>query len=140
MVRLSYVEGKVQILQGEATQFDQAQANMPIVTGNRLETGADGQAEIEFADGSVARLTPNSSLQILRLAGRGVGNGSTEVQQLGGLIYFELNVSEGQRYTVRFASGTARPTDNSIFRIDLDNTPELATLEGAVHVSGGGAF
>lgn len=138
VVRLSYVLGKVQILQGQTVQFEQAEANMPIAAGNRLETGADGQAEIEFQDGSVARLTPNSSLQIRRLAGS--SNGPTELEQLSGLVYFELNVSEGQRYTVRFAGGTARPTDNSIFRIDLDHTPELATIEGAVHVSGGGAF
>jgi hypothetical protein len=140
VVRLSYVQGKVQILQDQTTQFDQAQANMPVMAGERLETGADGQAEIEFEDGSVARLTPNSSLQILRLPDRGQRNGSTEVQQLAGLAYFELNISEGQRYTVRFAGATARPTDNSIFRIDLDNTPELATIEGAVYVSGGLGF
>ncbi len=140
IARLSSVQGKVQILEDGTVLFDQAQANMPITAGNRLQTGADGRAEIEFTDGSVARLTPNSSLQILRLPGASIGHNSTEVQQLTGLVYFELNVSEGQRYTVRFASGTARPTDNSIFRIDLDNTPELAVLEGAVHVSGGGVF
>ena len=33
VVRLSYVQGQVKILQGEATAFDQAQANMPLLAG-----------------------------------------------------------------------------------------------------------
>ena len=130
--RLSFVDGRVQIFRGEALAFDQAQANMPLTAGNRVGTADDGQAEIEFNDGSVARLTPNSSVQIVRLA----GTGRTVLQQVSGLAYYELNVSDGQQFTVQFNGASAQPTDNSIVRIDLDNAPELATLEGAVHVSG----
>ena len=55
LVRLSYVQGQVKILQGEATQFEEAQANMPLLAGYTLSTGEDGQAEVEFTDGSLAR-------------------------------------------------------------------------------------
>ena len=58
------------ILQGETTQFDQAQANMPLLAGYTLSTGEDGQAEVEFTDGSVARVTPNSQLRLDQAAGR----------------------------------------------------------------------
>ncbi len=139
-VRLSYVSGVVRVLDGSSTGFAQAVANMPLLEGYRVETANDGQAEIEFDDGSVARLTPNSSLQLTRLHPANGRSLHTEVEQRSGLVYFELNVTEGQHYVVRFAGATARPTDNSIFRINLDHAPELAVLEGAVDVDGGGAF
>ncbi len=139
-VRLSYVKGTVRVLNGDRTQFPEAVANMPLPEGYQVETGGDGEAEIEFDDGSVARLTPNSSLQLSRLHPANARSPHTEVEQRSGLAYFELNVSEGQRYAVRFAGATARPLDNSIFRINLDGAPELAVFEGAVHVDGGGAF
>src|SRR4051794_3341619 len=89
VVRLSFVQGKVEVFRGDAAQFDQAVTNMPLTTANRLQTGDDGQAEIEFDDGSVARLTPNSSLRLVRLPSGGVDNGSTEMEQVSGLVYFE---------------------------------------------------
>ncbi len=140
LVRLSYVGGSVQILQGTTVQFQQAQINMPLLEGSRVETGSDGQAEIEFKDGSVARLTPNSSLQLNRLAHTESDSERTAIELLSGLAYFELNASEGQHFAVRFGSATALPTEDSILRINLDNAPELAVLQGTAHVSGSGAF
>ena len=60
---MSFVQGSVQLFAGQGTDFQQAVMNMPVLDGSRLQTGGDGQAEVEFGDGSVARLTPNSSLQ-----------------------------------------------------------------------------
>ena len=56
----SFVQGSVQLLAGQGTDFQQAVINMPVLDGSRLQAGGDGQAEVEFGDGSVARLTPNS--------------------------------------------------------------------------------
>ena len=63
VARVSFVQGSVQLLAGQGADFAQAVMNMPVLDGSRLQTGEDGQAEVEFGDGSVARLTPNSSLQ-----------------------------------------------------------------------------
>ena len=63
VARVSFVQGSVQLLAGQGADFQQAVMNMPVLDGSRLQTGGDGEAEVEFGDGSVARLTPNSSLQ-----------------------------------------------------------------------------
>jgi hypothetical protein len=140
VVRLSYVQGKVSIEQGEQTQFDQAQANMPLLAGYTLATGADGQAEIEFTDGSVARLTPQSRIRLVQLAAKGTGAETTEVELISGLGYFELNTRNGQQYRLHFKDAVANPEQNSIFRIDLDNSPELAVFAGTVHAKVDGGF
>jgi hypothetical protein len=140
LVRLSYVQGEVKVLQGETTQFDQAQANMPLLAGFTLSTGQDGQAEVEFTDGSVARVTPNSQLRLEKLPGADARNETTDLTMLSGLGYFELNTANGQHFVVHFNAAEAKPVTNSIFRINLDNTPELSVFTGTVRASVSGAF
>ncbi|HEY2001301.1 MAG TPA: FecR family protein, partial [Acidobacteriaceae bacterium] len=140
LVRLSYVQGEVKILQGEATQFDQAQANMPLLAGYTLSTGQEGQAEVEFTDGSVARVTPNSQLRLDKLPAADERDQPTEVTMLSGLGYFELNTANGQHFVVHFNAAQAQPVTNSIFRINLDNAPEVSVFVGTVRASVSGAF
>jgi uncharacterized protein DUF6600/FecR-like protein len=140
LVRLSYVQGQVKILRGETTQFDQAQANMPLLAGYTLSTGEDGQAEVEFTDGSVARLTPNSQLRLDALPNANERNEPTKLTMVSGLGYFELNTANGQRFDVRFNAAVAQPVSNSIFRINLDSAPDLSVLVGTVRASVNGGF
>jgi hypothetical protein len=140
VVRLSYVQGQVKILQGEETAFDQVQANMPLLAGYTLSAGEDGQAEVEFTDGSVARITPNSQLRLDKLPGADTRDKTTELTILSGLGYFELNTTNGQHFAVHFNAAVAQPVSNSIFRISLDNAPELSVFTGTVRALVSGAF
>lgn len=134
-VRLSDVEGQVQIFQGDRLAFDQAQPNMPAVEGMRFVTGDNGRLEIEFEDGSVARVTPNSSIRLTQLKRNADGSTVTQIDALTGLSYYELNGRGGQ-YSVHFASDTAVPIDSAVFRVALDSAPnELAVMHGAAHVT-----
>jgi hypothetical protein len=69
--RLSNVDGQVQLAQGSQVLADHAVANAPLFEGTRVATGDDGRAEIQLDDGSVARLSPNSSLTLKVLRGQG---------------------------------------------------------------------
>ncbi|MGC1359915.1 MAG: DUF6600 domain-containing protein [Silvibacterium sp.] len=134
-VRLSDVQGTVQVFNGTEVAFSQAQLNMPVVEGMKLVTAEDGRAEIQFEDGSVARVTPNSSVTLTQLSRNSDGSSATVIEADTGLTYYELNGRAGQ-YTVRFGHDNIVPVDSSIFRIDLDNSPaELAVTHGSVHVS-----
>jgi FecR protein len=136
-VRLSDVEGKVQIFNGADPAFNQAQVNMPVVEGMRLVTAEDGRVEIQFEDGSVARITPNSSLTLAQLHRSPDGSTITTIDASTGLTYYELNGRSGQ-YSVRFGPNTVTPTDSAIFRVNLDGNPaDLAVTHGTVHVSDG---
>lgn len=136
-VRLSDVEGQVQVFHGEQTEFDQAEPNMPAVEGMRFVTGSNGRLEIEFEDGSVARVTPNSSIQLTELRRNDDGSTVTAIDALTGLTYYELNGRGGQ-ISVRYAGETATAQGSAVFRVELDAAPlELAVIHGAVHVSDG---
>ncbi|HTV05135.1 MAG TPA: DUF6600 domain-containing protein [Acidobacteriaceae bacterium] len=133
-VRLSDVQGPVQVFQGGEIDFSQAQLNMPVVQGMKFVTSEEGRAEIQFEDGSVARATPNSSLTIAKLGRNPDGSTVTVIEADSGLTYYELNGRAGQ-YTVKFGENSITPNDGSIFRIDLDSTPQLAVMHGSVHIS-----
>ena len=55
VARVSFVQGSVQLLAGQGSDFQQAVMNMPVVDGSRLQAGGDGQAEVEFGDQQAAR-------------------------------------------------------------------------------------
>src|SRR5580658_8837915 len=88
-VRLSYVDGQAQITQGGQTIAEQATANTPLFEGMQLATSDNGRAEIQFEDGSVVRLSPDSSITVTALRGQG-SSGDAEITLNGGLAYFEL--------------------------------------------------
>jgi FecR protein len=132
VARVSFIQGSVQLMAGQGTDFQQAVMNMPVLDGSRLQTGGDGQAEIEFGDGSVARLTPNSSLQFDHM-----GQDQVQLEQLSGLDYYEFNVGQGHPpFTVQFSNLSLQPTANSILRVGLDAGWEVAVMTGGVNVQG----
>src|ERR1700757_4045231 len=67
IVRLSSVEGQVQMDRGVGGGLERAILNAPIVEGTRLVTGDDGLAEVEFENESALRLTENSEVKFSQL-------------------------------------------------------------------------
>lgn len=136
-VRISHVEGTVQILDDNGVVFDQAHVNMPVTQEMHLKTGADGRAEVQFEDGSVARVTPNSAINFDQLQRTPDGNTVTQIQAAAGLTYYEFN-NRGGKYSVRVGPYTVSATKSSIFRIGVDQNPaQIAVMHGAVHIDTG---
>ncbi len=141
--RLSSVDGQVQISQGNQVIADQAVANAPLFEGGRVTTAEDGRTEIQFEDGSVARLSPNSSLTLTVLREQR-GAGDTEVTLNTGLGYFELR-GGGQTgqggIRIRFGDAVVTASGFTVLRINLDNPPgELAVFSGNAHLEGSSAL
>jgi hypothetical protein len=140
-VRLSNVVGSVQILSGTETQFSQAYPNMPLMQGSTLKTGEDGRAEVQFEDGSVVRLTPNSSVAMTVLGRDSSGNTNTGVDLLTGLSYVEMKGKANQKFVVHFGSNEVVSAAPVKFRVSLDANPnEFAVLDGTAHLTSGSAY
>ena len=140
-VRLSSVDGQVQISQGTEVLASQALANTPLFEGTQITTAEDGRAEVQFEDGSVARISPNSSLTLGTLRQQG-GTMQTDLILNSGLGYFEIQNS-GQPNTIRvhFGNDVATASGFTVLRVNLDYPPgEVAVFSGNVHVDGGSAL
>jgi ferric-dicitrate binding protein FerR (iron transport regulator) len=137
-VRLSSVDGQVQITQGNQVLASPALANTPLFEGTQISTSDDGRAEIQMEDGSVARISPNSSLTLGTLSLQG-NTADTELVLNSGLAYFEMQGdTQAKPMRVRFGDDVATSTGYTVLRINLDYPPgEVAVFSGNVHVEGG---
>jgi hypothetical protein len=128
------MEGEVRVEQASSTANSVAVINMPLVEGTVISSGPDGQAEIEFEDGSVARLTPNSGLSLVHLTVDNGGNYQTRIALLGGLIYLELRGGTKYLYAVDAGGDVISPVENTTIRVSFDQSPaSVAVLDGTAH-------
>jgi hypothetical protein len=137
-LRLSNVEGQVRVVQDGQVIADPATNNLPLFEGSQVITGEDGRAEVQMEDGSLARLSPNSTLTFTALQQQGTST-HTEIVLNGGLAYFELQPSVAE-HSLRVSYGPASfsATGFSIVRIAMDHPPgELAVFSGNVHLDRG---
>ena len=137
IVRLSSVDGGVEIDRGTGNGFEKAFLNMPITEGVRLSTGEDGRSEVEFEDGSTIRLTPGAILQFTELSLRSSGAKVSTVDLQEGKAYFNFRGSRDNEFTVTFQHEKAELDDPAHFRVDLNNDKAtLAVFKGKVKISG----
>jgi len=138
--RLTSMQGTVTVIDGNNPAVP-AQMNLPLLAGVQIATGEDGQAEIEFEDGSIARLTPNSALSLDTLAVDPNGVFTTNLSLLRGLAYFELRATAQYLYSIDAGGDVLSPVENTTVRVDFDEPPaSFALLDGTAHVARTGAF
>jgi len=129
--RLSLVDGGVRVAQGGQVVADPAPVNAPVFEGAQLATAEDGKAEIQFEDGSVARLSPNSALTLTTLSGQQ----GAEVVLDGGLAYFEVPEGGSRQMRIRFGDSVVTASAGAVLRIRFDTPPgELAVFAGVAHL------
>ncbi|MGA9465901.1 MAG: FecR family protein, partial [Terracidiphilus sp.] len=140
-VRLSSVEGQVQLAQGNQILASQALANTPLFEGTQISTSDDGRAEIQFEDGSVARVSPNSSITLSSLGQQGATM-DTELTLNSGLGYFEIQGdSQNEHIRVHFGDSTVTASGFTVMRVNLDYAPgEIAVFSGNIHAESGSSL
>ncbi len=134
-VRLSFVEGQVKLAQGNQVLAAQAVANTPLFEGMQLTTADDGKAEIQFEDGSVVRVAPDSSLTLQVLTGAGT-TADAELTLNSGLAYFEFQGGgQAGQMSVHFGSNVATTSGFTVVRVAMDTPPgSVAVFSGNVHL------
>jgi uncharacterized protein DUF6600/FecR-like protein len=136
--RLNFLQGNVTIDHVDNTGSDPAQINMPLAQGVRVATGQDGEAEIEFEDGSVVRLTPNSSLELTALTADANGDLTTDLTLNNGLMYAELRAAAKFAYSVDAGGVRVSPVADATIRIAMDRPPAVVSvLDGTAQVESG---
>ncbi len=104
IVRLSYVDGQVQLEQGDQG-LNRAILNTPIVEGTRIVTRGEGLAEVEFEDQSALRLAGNSEVRFRQLSMTETGAKVNEIEVLRGVVFFDVHSKTVDVYRT-LANGT----------------------------------
>ena len=135
IVRLSDVQGSVQLDKNTGVGFERAFVNLPITQGAKLSAGANGRAEVEFEDGSSMRLTPNTTIEFSKLGLADSGKRISQVNLVEGMAY--VNWLGKDDLTLNFSRESIALDHSAHFRVDTSTeAANLAVFKGNVNVAG----
>ena len=136
-VRLSYIEGGVQIARGSAQQFENAIVNLPITQNTRLRTAQDGRAEVEFENGSTIRLAPNSTIEFPQLVLRDSGGKASSVEVSKGTVYVDFSAEKNDEFVVQFGKEKLALSHSAHLRVGITNEgATVAVFKGDIQIEG----
>jgi hypothetical protein len=136
IVRLSQVNGAIQMDRNTGHGFEAAMQNMPVVEGARLKTDK-GLAEVEFEDSSSLRITPDSVIEFSQLELKPSGATVTTVQVQQGTVYANLANTKGNEFTLAFGSERVSLPPSSHVRLQLAaEKASLSVFDGNAQVAG----
>ena len=136
IVRLSDVQGSVEIDKNAGMGFEKGFLNLPITQGTRLRTRDTGRAEIEFEDGSTVRLAPNTMIEFSRLGLSDAGQRISEVNLTEGKAYVNW-LGKSDDFTLNFSREKVQLSHGAHFRVETStNKATFAVFKGDVDVAG----
>lgn len=135
IVRLSDVQGSVEIDKNAGLGFEHAFINLPITQNVKLRTGDNGRAEIEFEDGSSMRMAPKTTVEFSKLALSDSGKRISEIHLVEGMAY--VNWLGKDDLAMNFSHEQISLDHAAHFRVDTSaDTANLAVFKGDVDVEG----
>ncbi len=136
VVRLSYVSGTVAVKRPASTEWAKALVNTPLQEGFEVSTSASSYAEVEFENGSTARLGEYSRVNFDQLAMDENGNKLNRLTFEQGYATFHFLPEHHDAYSVRLADATLEPNGKSEFRTDLDGRKvRVEVFAGSVQIA-----
>jgi len=154
VVRLSYVSGTVTVRRPGGAEEEKALVNMPIQEGFELSTADSSYAEVEFENGSTARIGELSKLLFDQLALDANGNKLNGVTFEQGYATFNfvperrsakqnernsatrLQADDQDLYRVKIADATVKADGKCEFRTDLaQEAYRVEVFKGSVEVA-----
>jgi FecR protein len=137
IVRLSQVDGDVQIDRNLGQGYEKAFLNLPVTQGAKIRTGQDARAEIEFEDGSTVRITPGSVLEFPELALRDSGNRASGLELQQGTAYLNFKGEKGGEFSLAFGRESLRLSKPAHLRVEMkDASATVAVFNGVAEVDG----
>jgi len=135
MVRLSDVEGAVQVDRNTGQGFEKASVNLPITQGVTLRTGHDGFAIVQFEDGSSLRLTPGTVAGFTELKLRDSGAKASVANLQKGMAYVSYVGTKNDEFALTFGPQTLKLDKAAHLRLDVGRSEAiLAVFKGDVQV------
>jgi len=137
IVRLSEAKGVLGLDRKNGSGFEPTMQNMPIVQGERLQTG-DGYAEVEFEDNSTLRLAPNSRVDFPLLALRSSGAKASTMNVVMGTVYVSTENTKGNEFLLETGKTKMNVAPSTHLRVDVTAEQTIVSVfNGSVEVQRG---
>jgi len=129
-LRISLIEGDVQVKTEDTGEWVPASINMPLVDGDSIWVPEGGRTELQVRDGSFLRLDENSALEILT-----VEKDSYQFYLTEGRSYANFRGLKGALLQIDTPDSSIRVYDRSNFRIETrqDGYTDISVYRGVVY-------
>lgn len=133
IVRLSFVQGEVAVRHAGETDWSAGAVNTPLQEGFSVATSADSFAEIEFENGSTARLGQGSEIDFTELALTQQGDRINKLTLSKGYATFHFTPEHHDQYEVDASGVTITVHGKAEFRTNFNNDSlRVEVFEGEV--------
>lgn len=126
--RLRHFEGTVSVQRAAVGQTEPALANLPVGTGDRVWTEADGRVELVFNDGSTVWLDNRSTIDVVSLHRR-AGDAEAILRLWSGSVYLQrpppARGATLAGFRIDSPAGSAVLARSGVFRVDVDEEQRL---------------
>jgi len=137
VVRLSEVQGDVQVDRNAGQGYEKAFLNLPVTQGAKLQTRIDGRTEVEFEDGSTLRVTPGTVIEFPQLSLRDSGAKVSAIHLQAGTAYVNFAGAKDAEFTLTFGHEKLSLAHSAHLRIEMaDKLATVAVFNGDVQVEG----
>jgi hypothetical protein len=127
-MRVSLIEGDVQIKTPEAGDWGYASVNTPLAEGDQVWVPQGGRAELQLNSGTYIRLDENTALQILA-----IDKDSSQFYLSQGYAYIFYDAPRGSVIQVDTPDASTRAFNRATFRIDMsDRYTDVSVYKGYV--------
>jgi hypothetical protein len=129
-LRISLIQGDVQVKTEDTSEWVPASINMPLRDGDRLWVPESGRSELQLRDGTYMRLDENSSLEILT-----AGDDSFQFYLTTGHAYANFRGQRDSLLQMDTPVSSIRAYDRSKFKIDVspDGFTDISVFNGTVY-------
>ena len=132
IARLSFVEGHVSFQHPNEVDWTTASINLALQPGDRIYTGNDGRAEIEFDEGSVLRLAEKTDVEFVLM-----NENLVQIRVLAGLC--TLTRHGKIPFDVSTPAASFHTLHEGVYRFDVTETGDSDGIvrKGSMQASGG---
>jgi hypothetical protein len=129
-IRLSLVDGDVQVRPEGTEDWFPASVNSPVLEGDRIWVPDGGRLEMQLRDGTMVRLRENTSFDVIRIEGDAfqfyLNSGSAYLNFTGKKRYMQIDAP----------SISIRVYERAKFRVDIseDGRADVSTYSGLIYV------
>jgi hypothetical protein len=129
-LRISLIDGDVQIKTEDTEDWVPASINMPPRDGNRIWVPEGSKTELQLRDGTSLRLDEKSALDILTIE-----KDSFQFYLTEGHVYANFRGLRGSLLQIDTQGSSVRTYDRSIFRIDIsgDGYTDISVYQGSIY-------
>jgi hypothetical protein len=120
IIRLSYIDGSVQMDRATGQGLEKAILNTPITEGTRIATGNDGLAEVEFENNSSVRLGENSEIHFNKLVVNNEGAKVNDIEVVKGTVYVTTKGNKDDVYRAQIGGFTFQIHKDTELRLSDD--------------------